>query len=171
MTLCRWNAGKHEDLKMTCEVSYFHQTSKVLSNQVQRVRTGGARGRWGSWGGDTAGHRVSRAPSRARLQRSGEGLKMTSGSPPLRGKREKSSKQKDVYTNQILFLLRLFPKMYGDLCYKTAPKASPNLPFILETYKLLPVFKGTKEYKIRDFPGGPVVKTPHFHRFHPWSGN
>ena len=28
---------------------------------------------------------------------------------------------------------------------------------------------------VRDFPGGPVVKTPHFHcrgcRFHPWSGN
>ena len=33
-----------------------------------------------------------------------------------------------------------------------------------------------KEYKLyRDFPGGPVVRTPHFHyrghKFDPWSGN
>ena len=33
----------------------------------------------------------------------------------------------------------------------------------------------TKIYSLRDFPGGPVVKTPHSqcrgHGFHPWSGN
>ena len=32
-----------------------------------------------------------------------------------------------------------------------------------------------KKLKGRDFPGGPVVKTPRFycreHRFYPWSGN